>query len=61
MKTQEFEIVSAQSNIDWVGRKVTGSHYGTIAVKEGSLILDGGNLTGGRPAVAGAVAGLWFF
>lgn len=23
METQKFEIVNAQSNIDWVGRKVT--------------------------------------
>jgi polyisoprenoid-binding protein YceI len=35
METQNFEIVSAQSNIDWTGRKVTGAHNGTIAVKEG--------------------------
>jgi len=35
MENQNFEIVSTQSNIDWVGRKVTGAHNGTIAVKEG--------------------------
>ncbi|WP_295796753.1 YceI family protein [Mucilaginibacter sp.] len=48
MKTQKFEIVSAQSNIDWVGKKVTGAHNGTIAVKEGDLILNDGKLTGGK-------------
>jgi polyisoprenoid-binding protein YceI len=48
METKKFNIVSAQSNIDWVGRKVTGAHNGTIAVKEGSLTLTDGNLTGGR-------------
>ncbi len=48
MKTQKFEIVSAQSNIDWVGKKVTGAHNGTIAVKEGDLILNDGKLTGGN-------------
>ena len=48
MKTQKFEIINAQSNIDWVGRKVTGLHNGTIAVKEGKLILNDGKLTGGK-------------
>jgi len=48
METQKFEIVSAQSNIDWVGKKVTGAHNGTIAVKEGEIILNDGKLTGGK-------------
>ncbi len=48
METQKFEIVSTQSNIDWVGRKVTGAHNGTIAVKEGELILNDGKLAGGK-------------
>jgi len=48
MENQNFEIVSTQSNIDWVGRKVTGAHNGTIAVKEGELILNDGKLTGGK-------------
>ena len=48
METQKFKIVSTQSNIDWVGRKITGSHNGTIAVKEGELILNNGKLVGGK-------------
>jgi polyisoprenoid-binding protein YceI len=48
MGSQNFEIVSTQSNVDWVGRKVTGAHNGTIAVKEGELILNDGKLTGGK-------------
>lgn len=48
METQKFKIVSAQSNIDWVGKKVTGAHNGTIAVKEGEIILNDGKLTGGK-------------
>lgn len=48
METKNFEIVSAKSNIDWVGRKVTGAHNGTIAVKEGTLTLANGKLTGGK-------------
>ncbi len=48
MKTQKFEIISAQSNIDWVGKKVTGTHNGNIAIKAGSLTLTDGKLTGGK-------------
>lgn len=51
MENQKFEIVSTQSNIDWVGRKVTGTHNGTIGVKEGELILNDGKLTDGKVIV----------
>jgi len=48
MGTQKFNIVSTQSNIDWVGKKVTGAHNGTIAVKEGEIVLKDGKLADGR-------------
>ena len=48
MNTQTFKIVSTQSNIDWVGRKVTGAHNGTVAIKEGEIVLKDGKLTGGN-------------
>lgn len=48
MKKQQFNIIVPQSNINWVGRKVTGAHDGTIAIKQGSLVLDDGKLAGGR-------------
>jgi polyisoprenoid-binding protein YceI len=48
MKNQNFEIAVAQSNIDWTGRKVTGAHWGTIAVKQGSLSVSDGRLSGGQ-------------
>jgi polyisoprenoid-binding protein YceI len=48
MENQKFEIVNTQSNIDWVGKKVTGAHNGTIAVKSGELFLNDGKLTGGK-------------
>jgi polyisoprenoid-binding protein YceI len=48
MENQKFEIVSTQSNIDWVGKKVTGVHNGIIAVKGGEFILNDGKLTGGK-------------
>jgi polyisoprenoid-binding protein YceI len=48
MKSKLFKIVGSQSIINWTGRKVTGSHYGTITIKEGVLELTDGNLTGGK-------------
>ncbi|MFD0750061.1 YceI family protein [Mucilaginibacter calamicampi] len=48
METQEFSIENTQSNIEWIGRKVTGAHNGTIAIKAGWLILTGGKLSGGQ-------------
>lgn len=48
METQKFEIAGDQSSVDWIGRKVTGSHNGTIAIKKGELILNNGELTGGK-------------
>ena len=48
MKNKKFEILDTQSQIEWVGRKVTGSHNGTIAIKNGELILNDGELTGGK-------------
>ncbi|MEN0052078.1 MAG: YceI family protein [Mucilaginibacter sp.] len=47
METKKFEILTAKSNIDWTGRKVTGAHNGTIDIKAGSLILTDGQLDGG--------------
>lgn len=48
METQKFYIETSQSNVDWVGRKVTGAHNGTIAVKAGSLSITNGQLVGGE-------------
>jgi len=48
METQEFQVVSTQSNIDWVGKKVTGAHNGTIEIKAGELNVRDGKLTGGK-------------
>ena len=38
----------AGSKINWVGKKVTGQHEGTINLKEGNLIFNGKKLVGGN-------------
>jgi polyisoprenoid-binding protein YceI len=48
MSTQKFEIEVAKSNIDWVGRKVTGAHNGTIGLVNGSLTVKDGAISGGN-------------
>jgi polyisoprenoid-binding protein YceI len=48
MENKKFKVVVSLSNIDWKGRKVTGTHNGTIAIKEGEFSLNEGRLAGGR-------------
>ena len=51
METQNFKLESAKSNIDWIGRKVTGSHNGTIDIKEGTLVFSNGLLSEGKVVI----------
>lgn len=48
METKTFEVDSAESTIDWTGRKVTGAHNGTIDITTGKLTWADGTLTGGK-------------
>ncbi len=43
---QSKKLNVAKSNINWVGKKVTGQHEGTISFKEGTLVFKGKNLEG---------------
>jgi len=42
------EVKVSESTVTWKGYKVTGSHHGTIDLKEGSLIFNDDTLTGGE-------------
>lgn len=48
METTNFNVNGVQSEINWIGRKVTGAHNGTIAIKSGELVLSNNKLTGGK-------------
>lgn len=37
-----------KSSITWLGKKVTGQHEGTIALKSGYFMMDGESITGGE-------------
>lgn len=42
------EVKVKESTITWVGKKITGSHTGTVDLKEGTLIMEGNELVGGN-------------
>lgn len=42
-----FNIVTSESKVIWNGRKPTGEHHGTIAVKDGSIQLQDNEVVGG--------------
>ncbi len=46
-KATTYKVDTSKSELKWNGKKVTGEHYGTIGLKEGSFTIDGAKLTGG--------------
>ena len=52
METRTFKIEKTASSIEWVGKKVTGSHNGTIDISDGVITLVDGKLTGGEFTIA---------
>lgn len=43
-----YTVSLKQSKVEWVGKKVTGQHNGTVDVKSGSLEIKNGMLKGGE-------------
>ncbi len=46
ISAQTKKVIPSTSSISWVGKKVTGQHSGTIAVKEGTLVFQKKKLKG---------------
>ncbi|MEQ8625897.1 MAG: YceI family protein [Vicingaceae bacterium] len=46
-KAKELKVNNKISSIEWIGKKVTGQHEGTIKVKEGLINVEDGNLSNG--------------
>jgi len=44
---QALKVDTKASTFNWLGKKVTGEHNGTIGIQSGSLVVDGTKLTGG--------------
>jgi polyisoprenoid-binding protein YceI len=47
LTAQTKKIDVSKSSINWIGKKITGQHNGTVNVKEGTLIFKGDKLAGG--------------
>ena len=47
VSAQAKKVDASKSKITWIGKKVTGSHDGTVALKDGALVFKGKKLTGG--------------
>lgn len=47
-KATNLKVNTTKSELTWLGKKVAGEHTGKITLKEGTLILDGTKLTGGK-------------
>ncbi|KQR72519.1 YceI family protein [Pedobacter sp. Leaf176] len=47
IKPVAYTVDAAKSTITWIGKKVTGSHNGTVALQSGTLNVDGKKVTGG--------------
>lgn len=45
---EKKEIKTENSTLTWKGYKMTGSHYGTVAIEAGHLVFNDGELTGGE-------------
>ena len=45
---KELKIDTKKSKVEWLGKKVTGQHDGEVSVKNGTLLIDKGELQGGN-------------
>ena len=45
------KVDTANSSVKWIGKKVTGEHTGTIAIKEGNLVVENSKVTGGKVVI----------
>jgi len=39
-----YKIQNKLSSVEWIGQKITGSHEGTIMIKEGAIMVEEGKL-----------------
>jgi polyisoprenoid-binding protein YceI len=50
-KTTTYTVDPEKTKIEYVGKKVTGQHNGTVSVKSGNLVFKGAELSGGEIVV----------
>lgn len=42
------KVNAEKSSINWIGKKITGQHNGTVNLKDGTLVFKGDKLAGGK-------------
>lgn len=47
LKDGSYRIDVEKSSLEWIGRNLNNRHLGRIAIKEGTLFIQGGRLSGG--------------
>jgi polyisoprenoid-binding protein YceI len=47
METTNFKVLPSDSRVDWIGRKFTGAHNGTISIQDGTFVLNDGKIKDG--------------
>ena len=47
LNSEKHIVITKDSKVEWKGFKPTGNHFGTITIKEGSLIVEGDKLISG--------------
>ena len=47
-KGEDYKVSAETSNIEWIGKKVTGEHKGGIKISNGELNITNGAITGGN-------------
>jgi polyisoprenoid-binding protein YceI len=45
------KVDNSKSSVKWLGKKVTGEHFGSIAIKEGNLEVANGKVSGGKVVI----------
>ena len=45
---KDFKADASKSSLKWIGKKVSGEHYGMITLKEGMFTVDGDMITKGK-------------
>ncbi len=48
MKGQVYKVSTTESLVEWLGKKVTGQHNGTITIKSGEFGIDNGKVSSGK-------------
>ncbi|QNF31856.1 YceI family protein [Adhaeribacter swui] len=46
-----YKVETAQSNLEWNGKKVTGEHTGNISISKGDILVNGNKIVGGNVVI----------